>query len=222
LESLFEHQESLDFLVLSYSLLMNESDRGSVLIGVSMLDEQLTKLFEAILPENTSKKRKKEIFDSRGAFGNLSSKLDIAYVCQLLPADLINSIHRLRKLRNDLAHQIAPFTIEENLEAIYEVFSLTRGNLAAGMLHLSEEFVYSYLLEKLLTAEHPTVQGKKLFDSKDDAILFLSEDKNIKKKLSEKRIKVMFVIGVSSLAALIIYHRDKIIAKHVSEAQVPL
>lgn len=37
--SLFENQDSQEFLERAYSLLMAEADRGCVLLGVSMLDE---------------------------------------------------------------------------------------------------------------------------------------------------------------------------------------
>ena len=67
--SLFEDQDSQEFLDRAYSLLMAEADRGCVLLGVSMLDEELTTMFKSRLPKGTSNKRKKDIFDGKGAFG---------------------------------------------------------------------------------------------------------------------------------------------------------
>lgn len=150
MEYLLEHPDSKFFFDHTYSLLMSEADRGCVLLGVSLLDEELTKMFKSFLPRDTSNKRKKEIFDGKGAFGNLSAKLDIAHVCQLLPVDLVNCMHHLRKLRNDLAHQASPFTIEENLKLIFEIFDKTKGNLSAGIVHLSGEFVYGQFMEKIM------------------------------------------------------------------------
>ena len=122
MSSLFEHPDSQDFFDRTYSLLMSEADRGCVLLGASLLDEELTKMFESLLPLDTSNNRKKEIFDNNGPFGSLSSKLDIAYVCHLLPKDIVNCIHLLRKLRNKLAHQSITFTLKDNLESIFEIF----------------------------------------------------------------------------------------------------
>lgn len=149
------------------------------------------------------------MFDGKGAFGTLSSKLDIAYVCQVLPEELVNSMHRLRKLRNDLAHQGSPFTIQESLESIFEIFNKVSGNLAAGIAHTSGQFIYQTFLQKIMDANHPLDEGKKLFESQEEAIAYLEQNDEIKTKLVEKRLKIMFVIGISCLGALIIFHREK-------------
>lgn len=216
--SLFEHQDSQEFLERAYTLLMAEADRGCVLLGVSMLDEELTTMFKSRLPEGTNNSRKKAIFDGKGAFGTLSSKLDIAYVCQVLPEDLVNCMHRLRKLRNDLAHQASPFTIQENLETIFEIFDKVSGNLAAGIAHMSGEFVYQTFLQKIMDANHPLDEGKKLFESQQEAISYLEQNDEIKTTLVEQRIKTMFVIGIACLGALIIFHREKNIGMIESKA----
>jgi hypothetical protein len=207
--SLFEHPDSQDFLDRTYSLLMKEADRGCVLLGVSLLDEELTKMFKSFIPADTSGKRMKEIFDGKGAFGSLSAKLDIAYVCHLLPSDLVNCLHSLRGLRNNLAHQASPFSIEENLERVYDIFSKTSGNLIAGMAHLSGEFIYDLFIEKIMNTNHPMDEGKGLFDSREEAIAYLRENDDVQKTLFEQRIKSMFVIGIAGLGALIIFHREK-------------
>lgn len=217
MESLFGQQDSQEFLDQCYSLLMAEADRGCILLGVSMLDEELTKFFKSILPSGTSRGREKDIFDGRGAFGSLSAKLDIAYVCQLLPGDLVDCIHHLRKLRNNLAHKVSPFTIEENLGSIFDVFNRTSGNLPAGMAHLSGEVVYQSFLRKLMDTDHPTEAGKKLFGSQGEAIAYLNENDEIKTALVQQRIKTMFVIGIATLAALIIFHREKVKTKKLNE-----
>lgn len=207
--SLFEHQDSQEFLDRAYTLLMAEADRGCVLLGVSMLDEELTKMFKSRLSEGTSKSRIKEIFDGKGAFGTLSAKLDIAYVCQILPQDLVSCIHRLRKLRNDLAHQASPFTIQGNLETIFEIFDKVNGNLAAGMAHMSGELIYQTFLQRIMDASHPLDEEKKLFESQEEAISYLNQNDEIQTKLVEQRIKAMFAIGICCLGALIIFHREK-------------
>ncbi|MGR6874014.1 hypothetical protein ACU6U9_17270 [Pseudomonas sp. HK3] len=216
--SLLEHPDSQELFDRTYSLLMFEADRGCVLLGVSLLDEELTKLFKSLLPEDTSNKRKKEIFDGKGAFGNLSAKLDIAHVCNILPVDLVNCIHRLNKLRNDLAHQASPFSIDENLELIFEIFSKTKGNLAAGIVHMSGDFVYGQFIKKVMETDHPTDEGRKLFDSQEEAVSYLEKNDQVKTKLSEQRIKTMFAIGIASLGAIIILHREKMIDQIASKA----
>ena len=215
---LFEHSDAPNFLNTCYQLLMAEADRGCILLGVSMLDEQLKILFQKMLPHGTSNKKRKELFEGKGPFGTLSSKLDIAHVCQLLPLEIIESIHKLRKLRNDLAHQVTPFAINENLKSSFEVFSLLKGNLTYGLVQLSGEFIYEQFLGQLMEAEHPIEEGKKLFETIEQAYAHIEENPNLIEILTEKRIKVMFVIGVSVIASLIIFNREKILSNLNKEA----
>lgn len=216
--SLLEHSDSQEFFDCTYSLLMSEADRGCILLGVSLLDEELSKLFKSLLPTDTSNKRKKEIFDGKGVFGSLSAKLDIAHVCKILPVDLVNCINHLRKLRNDLAHQVSPFSIDENLGLIFEIFNKIKGNLAAAIVHISGDFVYGQLIKKVMEADHPTDKGRKLFDSQEEAISYLEKNNHVKNKLAEQRIKTMFVIGIAMIGALIIFYREKNIEKIASKA----
>jgi hypothetical protein len=217
MELLFEHPDSQDFFRRTYSLLMSEADRGCILLGVSLLDEELTRMFELLLPPEASNNRKKEIFDGKGAFGSLSAKLDIAYVCRILPPDLVDCMHLLRKLRNKLAHNSSSFTLDENTELIFEIFEKTEGNLAVGVAHMSLEFVYGQFLKNVMNANHPSDEGKKLFNSREEAIEFLRDSDDVKAKLAEQKIKTMFVLGVACLGALIIFHRER--AKGVFASQ---
>lgn len=208
-----EHTDAGLFIDKHYTLLMEESDRGCILLGVSALDEQLDELFRKLLPEKTSNKRSKQIFDSRGAFGNLASKLDIAYVCHLLPADLVDSIHLLRKLRNNLAHQTSPFAFKDNLEAIFEVFSTLKGNVPAGLIELSREHIHGDYLKGLMEMDHPLNENEKMFGTQEEAIEYLYTKPDIIETLNLKRVKWVFVFGVVILAGLIIFHRDKALGK---------
>jgi DNA-binding MltR family transcriptional regulator len=192
---------------------MSEADRGCILLGVSMLDEQLKIFFEKMLPHETSVKKRKELFDGRGPFGTLSSKLNIAHVCQLLPVNIIESIHKLRSLRNDLAHQIAPFSIKENLKLIFEVFSLLTENLAYGLVQISGDFIYEQFYEKLMEADHPMEEGKKLFETLEQAYSHVENNPDLIEILTEKRIKIVFVVGISVLASHIIFYREKAISR---------
>ncbi|EJL6413216.1 hypothetical protein NMR57_003724, partial [Vibrio cholerae] len=130
-----EQQEVKDFYEKYYALLMNESDLGCILLGVSILDEKLDELFWKILPEDTSNTKAKMIFDNKGAFGNIASKLDIAYVCRLLPLDLVESIKEIRKVRNKLAHLTSPFKFDEQVEVLFKVLKRLEGE-GCALSHL--------------------------------------------------------------------------------------
>ena len=202
------HSDSQDIIDKYYSLLMSEADRGSILLGVSILDEQLNEFFKKITPPEISKKKQKLLFDSRGAFGELASKLDIALVCNLIPKNIIDSIHKLRKLRNDLAHKTSPFSLKENLSGIFDVFTTLDKTAPSSFLGISRTLVYEDYINQVLELNSESSPNEKLFSSKEEVIEFIHGDPDLLDKLMEKRVKVLFIVGVSTLAALIIFHRE--------------
>lgn len=110
-EHFLSHPELRPYFDEIVPLLISESDRGAVLLRVSKIDQYLKDFFEKLVPESVSGKRRKDIFNYSGVFGTLSSKLDIALVCRLLSPEIVKAAHKLRKIRNDLAHQTSAFNL---------------------------------------------------------------------------------------------------------------
>lgn len=215
-ESLFGyHPDSQAIIDKYYSLLMSEADRGAILLGVSIIDEQLTELFKRIAPIGISKTLSDKLFDSRGPFGELSSKLDIAYVCNLIPQNIFDTIHKLRKLRNNLAHRTSPFSLTENLDRIYDVFATLDKTAPSCFLSISEEAVYDNYVNKMMELDLQINSNVQLFSSREEVVDFLLNKPHLLDKLMEKRVKALFAVGVSTLAALIIFHREIAVEKTV-------
>lgn len=89
-----------------------ESERAIPIITVSVLDEALTALLKsALLPCATSTD---PLFD--GAYspmGSFSAKIDFASRLGLVSAGVAQSLHIIRKIRNDFAHDIASCSFEQ-------------------------------------------------------------------------------------------------------------
>ena len=222
MNALFDQPEVQEFYDKHYSTLMSESDRGCILLGVSILDQQLDLLFQKIIPEDTSKTRRKKIFDSKGAFGNIASKLDIAYVCRILPLDLVDAIKELRRTRNKLAHQTSPFVISDNLEFIYNVIKKleVKGCALTALSEMSLQIVRDGFTNKWLEVENPFADngGEKLFNSAEEIADYVGQKPDIADKLTELRIRTLFVLSVMLLNALIIFHRNQALERLTSNS----
>lgn len=190
--------------------LLAESDRGAILLGVSQIDEHLKIFFECLLPEGTSSKRRKEIFSLTGPFGSLSSKLDIALVCRLLPSGLVTAVHKIRKIRNDLAHKTSSFSLADHHDRLYEIFSLLGPGVDIGINRLALDLLMESMLAKLLDLDHPIDEGVPLFDGKPEAVKYLSENGDVLKILDKQRPRWEFAIGVGMICGVILLHRHKI------------
>jgi hypothetical protein len=207
-----DHPEVESYLVGLFPLLIAESDRGAVLLGVSKIDEQLRLLFESLLPQGTSKKRKDEIFNHTGPFGGFAAKLDIAYTCRLLPSSLIDAIHRLRKLRNDVAHQTSPFTLKAHHKALYDIFALLGPGIELGVNRVALELMFNLMLGHLSTLRHPLDADKFLFDNNANALDYLSKNRHLLAGPKADQPRVELGVGIGLICGLIIYHRDRLVA----------
>ena len=102
-----------------------ESDRGSVIVAVSLLDDILGQLLKAKLAPSQNKSD--ELFDgSTAPFSTFASKIDLAYRMGLLRSNVKSSFHLLRKIRNNFAHATNPkgFDSESTKSRITELFKL--------------------------------------------------------------------------------------------------
>lgn len=209
-ENFLSHPELEPYFQELLPELVTESDRGAILLGVSQIDEHLKTLFEHLLPEGISNKRRKEIFNLTGPFGSFSSKLEIALVCRLLPPSLVSAVHKIRKMRNDLAHKTSSFSLADHQEQLYEIFSLLGPGVDIGINRLTLDFLMERMLSKLLELDHPINEGVPLFDGKPEAVQYLSENGEVLKILEEQRPRWEFSIGVGMICGVILLHRDKI------------
>jgi DNA-binding MltR family transcriptional regulator len=90
--------------------LVEESDRGCVLVAAAMLEESLEKIFRiAFNAKHTSKALQDSLFDSNGPLATLSAKIRLAYALGFIPSDVYRDLEDVRKLRNEAAHTAKDF-----------------------------------------------------------------------------------------------------------------
>ncbi|ANQ26844.1 hypothetical protein BA894_10430 [Vibrio natriegens] len=134
--------------------LRSESDRGSVIVAASLLDDVLAKLLKARLAPSLEKKD--ELFDDHSSpFSTFSARIDLAYRLGLLRPNARASLHQLRKIRNNFAHVSNPkgFDSDSTKSRIQELFKLNKNvvdemsNLVNVKLGISrDEFLKNHRL----------------------------------------------------------------------------
>lgn len=108
-----------------------ESERGTVIVSAALMDEALEVLIKAKLV--SSPEKEDELFVGAYApVGSFSAKADFAYRLGLIDLSTRNSLHQIRKLRNDFAHSSATETFESNRvrNRVRELFKLNEDILA--------------------------------------------------------------------------------------------
>ncbi|WP_222860155.1 hypothetical protein, partial [Vibrio mimicus] len=210
---LFESEKSRQFFDEHFELLTKESDIGCVMLGVSAIDEIFNNFFLAILPKDANSKIQKRIFDSRGVFGELSSKLDVAYTCRFISRDLYESVHLLRKLRNKLAHKVVDFDLRDYIDDVHNIFSKINGDVLGVMMSATDEVLIKHVFQTISDITDHSDETKRLFSSEEDIREYVKSRPNLLEILVEKKVKIAFTYGVLILGALIINCQENALRK---------
>lgn len=152
--------------------LVDESDRGAVIVGAALLEDSLTDLIKSnINIDNLSKKNIKDLFDLSGPISNFSSKSLIALSFGIIEKDVFHDLQIIRSLRNSLAHS-------------HDKADLNAPDFRAKVLSLKcTERAKNYFNDKRYSTENPTQQ--KEWEIRSDGYI--------------KYTKAVFSIGIKDL-----------------------
>ena len=181
-----------------------ESGRGALLVATAYVDDQLTKLIEAVLPPGSSNTFKKTLLQSHGPLSNLSSKIDICYAFRLIDKRLHECLHALRKIRNDAAHSATSIELIELNEKLKGVYSLGPGFPD----HIRNMASYAMMSDKIELAKKALEE----WDVEDaEKIEFLNKSIEENQGTLESQLPHWeLVFGLTLLCGFIIYHRDNL------------
>lgn len=90
--------------------LMQESDRGSVLMAAAFIEDKISLLLESYFINNATVC--KRLLKGNGALATFSSKIDLAFLLGLIPENIFYDLHLLRRIRNNFAHNASALTFD--------------------------------------------------------------------------------------------------------------
>lgn len=83
-----------------YNTFRQETDRAAAVLGAAYMDDYLEKVFRLKLRADVPK----TIFSNRGPLGDFSGKIDLAFGLGWIHPLIRRSLHIIRDIRNDFAH----------------------------------------------------------------------------------------------------------------------
>lgn len=93
--------------------LLQESDRGSVILSFAWIDEELTRVLQKFcLPSISKIDKDDELFGIGRPAGEASTKINLAFRLGLIRSHVHQSLHLIRRLRNDFAHRSSKLTFD--------------------------------------------------------------------------------------------------------------
>lgn len=84
-------------------IIVDESDRGCVLVAASFLEQELGSLLSAFFVEGDEAK---QLLRVDGPLGSFSSRIDASLALGLISRDVGRQLHLIRKIRNEFAHSV--------------------------------------------------------------------------------------------------------------------
>ena len=125
-----------------FKLLINESDRGCVLLTTSRLDELLEELHKTHIKSKASPEKKfmKDLFAGYAPLSTLSAKIKLAFGYGLISKEDYLDLELLRDMRNDAAHTVEEFAFRHP-DIRNKIISFTapkRVPQQISIVHLSE------------------------------------------------------------------------------------
>ena len=121
-----------------------ESDRGSVVLAVAWIDEQLKLILETyLLPSPAPSAKSDELLGANAPVATLSARIDLTYRLGLIRRYVAQSLHLCRRLRNDCAHLSEPVSlhdpaVRDKVLAILQLEAILVDALWEDIRHLPE------------------------------------------------------------------------------------
>lgn len=93
------------------SVLLNESDRGAVLVGASYLDEQVEEVLRKFFIDEP--KLQEKLLGTSRPLATFSSRIDLCHALGLINEEMAKELHTIREIRNEFAHVSRNIGFEE-------------------------------------------------------------------------------------------------------------
>jgi hypothetical protein len=201
------HPETTQLFASVFSTLVEESDRGAVLIGTAHVDLHLKKLFQTIAPQSMSRRELARVLEYPGSLSSLSGKADLAYLTRLIPESLHEAINHLRGIRNDVAHHPDSFRLAEHEQQLRRMYELGPGVPAAINRWAGDAIIYT-AVKNILGVKDP-VSEEVAFANPQEALDYLAESPEIITALDERRPRYELALGVVLICGMIVFYRER-------------
>jgi len=192
-----------------FPILINESDRGAVLLAVSQIDIALEEALKSVSPPNMTQKKLKQIFDYSGPLGTLAARTSMAYFFRIINKDVCDAVHCLRQIRNKVSHECKTFSFEscsDDVEKFYDFGS----NIPETVNKIAIELMMKSMLESALEIKDPRSSDEsKLFKEPKEILEYLQRNPKYYETFEKELPKWKLAIGTALICGLLYYGAGK-------------
>lgn len=118
-------------------VVFSDNERAGVICGAAMLDLQLETIIRRFILPAKSKSEDERLFGANAPLATFSGKIAMAYRLGLIPPVVADMLDRIRKIRNDYAHDVAIRSLNDDDKCKSHIAELSRVHrgMESAMLH---------------------------------------------------------------------------------------
>jgi hypothetical protein len=191
-------------------VIMGESDRGAVLVGADAVNKHLQFLIERLLPDDMQdKETKNRLFNYPGMLSSFAAKTDFARASEMIGSNVYESIWKLRKLRNDVAHSLGSFQLADHQQTLREMAELS-DSMAEFISLTARKMLMDDLIARLkgLTLEGPSGEAVPAFSDVSDIVDRIGKTPESVRLLQQKATKLEFALIIGFVCGFLAAHRE--------------
>lgn len=106
--------EAQAFERLVQEVIFSNNERAGIICGAAMLDQQLELILRRYLLPAASKSEDEKVFGANAPLSSFSGRITMAFRLGLIPQVVANMLNRIRKIRNDFAHDVTVQSLNES------------------------------------------------------------------------------------------------------------
>lgn len=202
------HPDVKDILFKLLNEILNESDRGAIIIGAAIVEDYLSDYIKQILPRQ-SRTYVNSLMKYPGLISSFSAKIELAYAFRIINEPIYKSLTALRKMRNNAAHDPATYSISQLRSQFDEIFSLGEG----FNYHVKYEAMKIMTEFKMRGLEEIYNEYNFSLEQKAEHFQKLMEDKKLVESLERQIPRWELIFGLSLIIGIIAYMKDKTLEK---------
>jgi len=205
----FERPDVAPLFADLHSTMLQESDRGAVLVGAATVDAYLAELFRSVATKRMSQKRLRRLLN-HGPLSSLSARAEVALAVDLISRSLHRSIDLLRRLRNDAAHSHGSFRLGDHQQRLREMLDLGPG-MPAAINRIAAGALIDGLLGNIGETEAARRPTERLFESPRDVLDYLSESPRLLDQLQERAYRHELATGVALICVTLAFAKNMLV-----------
>lgn len=208
-----DHPEVQNHFKKVFPIIIEESDRGAVLLAASQLELILEKALHSIAPEGISNNKLQAIFEFSGPLGTFSAKINMAYYFRIIGIDAHSSLNVLRKLRNDVAHECKEFSLANHSEQLKNYYELGPG-IPVTLHNWAIRELLRNKIHTCMELRDPTTQDDvKMFETPLEVAKHIQENPHLIDIIEQQLPKWKLGFGTALICGLVFHGASKLLEK---------